>query len=488
MEDRLPLKPNRMLITPENGAAPYYATVTRADEPTQEGTPLNKATFWPDEVAELMQLDKNTLPKDGFKRLYEYTERYRAKIGDLLYTVNPKLPDGFVLTNGAIVNDKNIDEYPDYQQLIGPNKLFEPSNTKADIRQYTKGAGIAYIEDTGMWVVAVLNTNSALSILYTTQDILDISDSSQWTVNKNVLNVSPGERILSILYNNGRYVIFITDGNLGSLKIASSTDLQSWSKVSPPDSILNSYISQVFVHDNIMYLLGVYNNEVLRLWKNSDPADLSAWTQITSVSAMGNCCYSVKSPVENCYFIYYVNASERLSCAKFYPSSESVNFAVSTYNDEVCRNVFSAIIDDNGGLLICCGMGTNNVSTTTLVYFSSFSELNNAVKYRNTFSLSNRMSFRSSFTWRGKSMLSIGPGGSGINLTLAWYDAHKSEFITYAFSVTDYYQAYTETVFAYGGMIVLTESGSSNSVRLLVCGTAVPIISENNAYVAVRVE
>lgn len=39
--DRESKYPNRVLITPEDGSAPFYATLTRADEPTVLGTPLN---------------------------------------------------------------------------------------------------------------------------------------------------------------------------------------------------------------------------------------------------------------------------------------------------------------------------------------------------------------------------------------------------------------------------------------------------------------
>ena len=39
-KDRVPQKPGRVKITPENGTA-YFATMERADEPLQEGTPLN---------------------------------------------------------------------------------------------------------------------------------------------------------------------------------------------------------------------------------------------------------------------------------------------------------------------------------------------------------------------------------------------------------------------------------------------------------------
>lgn len=39
--DRKPTRPNRYKITPENGEAPYYVILERADEPTVEGTALN---------------------------------------------------------------------------------------------------------------------------------------------------------------------------------------------------------------------------------------------------------------------------------------------------------------------------------------------------------------------------------------------------------------------------------------------------------------
>ena len=43
--DRVPSKLGRVRITPENGAAPYYAVVERADEPAIEGTPLSAANL-----------------------------------------------------------------------------------------------------------------------------------------------------------------------------------------------------------------------------------------------------------------------------------------------------------------------------------------------------------------------------------------------------------------------------------------------------------
>lgn len=51
MQDRTPTpgQEGRVLITPENGS-PYYAKIEMADNPTQPGTPLNKATLLTDET------------------------------------------------------------------------------------------------------------------------------------------------------------------------------------------------------------------------------------------------------------------------------------------------------------------------------------------------------------------------------------------------------------------------------------------------------
>lgn len=39
--DRQSKYPGRVLITPEDGSPAFYATITRADEPTVAGTPLS---------------------------------------------------------------------------------------------------------------------------------------------------------------------------------------------------------------------------------------------------------------------------------------------------------------------------------------------------------------------------------------------------------------------------------------------------------------
>ena len=56
-KDRVPQKPGRVKITPENGTA-YFATLERADEPIEVGTPLNAGNF-NEMVAMIQSIDLN---------------------------------------------------------------------------------------------------------------------------------------------------------------------------------------------------------------------------------------------------------------------------------------------------------------------------------------------------------------------------------------------------------------------------------------------
>lgn len=68
MQDRVPLYPGRVTLTPVSGQANTY-DLTRADQPTQEGTPLNKASLLKDATAALFGLGTDAVPDDAFKEL-----------------------------------------------------------------------------------------------------------------------------------------------------------------------------------------------------------------------------------------------------------------------------------------------------------------------------------------------------------------------------------------------------------------------------------
>lgn len=65
MENRQPTKPGRIKLTDDSGNVKYYY-MERADEPTVEGTPLNKATLFDSENESRYAC---VLPNDALKML-----------------------------------------------------------------------------------------------------------------------------------------------------------------------------------------------------------------------------------------------------------------------------------------------------------------------------------------------------------------------------------------------------------------------------------
>ena len=63
MQDRVPLYPGRVKMTPVAGQTNTY-DLTRADQPTQEGTPLNKASLLKDATAALFGKTNAAVPDD----------------------------------------------------------------------------------------------------------------------------------------------------------------------------------------------------------------------------------------------------------------------------------------------------------------------------------------------------------------------------------------------------------------------------------------
>lgn len=77
MLDRVPLYPGRVKLTPVAGQENTY-DMTRADQATQQGTPLNKATFLKDETAALFGLQNTAVPDDALNVL----SRFQSGVGN----------------------------------------------------------------------------------------------------------------------------------------------------------------------------------------------------------------------------------------------------------------------------------------------------------------------------------------------------------------------------------------------------------------------
>lgn len=110
MQDRVPTYPGRVTLTPVPGQANTYDLV-RADDPTQEGTPLNKATFLQDSTCALLDLPNTAVPNDAFAKLALGTGMYGYLITVVDGFGNPvagMTVDGIQnRTGGACITDEN---------------------------------------------------------------------------------------------------------------------------------------------------------------------------------------------------------------------------------------------------------------------------------------------------------------------------------------------------------------------------------------------
>lgn len=86
MQDRVPLYPGRVTLTPVAGQENTF-DMARADQPTQEGTPLNKATLLKDVTASILGLPNTAVPDDAFLALI-------IGVGTYGYRVKIQLADG----------------------------------------------------------------------------------------------------------------------------------------------------------------------------------------------------------------------------------------------------------------------------------------------------------------------------------------------------------------------------------------------------------
>lgn len=84
MKDRIPTYPGRVRLTPVSGQTNIYDMV-RADEPVQEGTPLNKNTLLRDATAEALGLTADATVDEALGELKTLIDG-RAKIETGSYT------------------------------------------------------------------------------------------------------------------------------------------------------------------------------------------------------------------------------------------------------------------------------------------------------------------------------------------------------------------------------------------------------------------
>lgn len=99
MQDRVPTHPGRVTLTPVEGQANTYDMV-RADEPTEEGTPLNKASLLKDTTAALFGLTAAAVPDEVLQKVKALLNGNTTAISDLVAN-GPKIQTGSYVGTGT---------------------------------------------------------------------------------------------------------------------------------------------------------------------------------------------------------------------------------------------------------------------------------------------------------------------------------------------------------------------------------------------------
>lgn len=137
MIDRVSRFPGRVVLTPVPGQANTY-DLSRADEPSETGTPLNKATLLKDTTAALFDLGTAALPDDALS--YIGRTRLLVESGTYLGSGTSGSNNPCTLTFGF--KPEIIFVCSSSQASAGAvgNKFFAINGqTKAEVKSYTSG-------------------------------------------------------------------------------------------------------------------------------------------------------------------------------------------------------------------------------------------------------------------------------------------------------------------------------------------------------------
>jgi len=196
MKDRVSKYPGRVLMTPEDGSAPFYATMQRADEPTQPGDPLNKATLLQDDTAALFGMGSGAVPNDLFKAIGQNFINGYPQIGDLRYSVLNGIDEKWLLCNGELVRKK---DYPDLYNILPGSGASSRIGTATDV--FGSDSNLSRRIVCGGEYMVVYGTNTNINSFYVTKNIAD-----GWT--KVTLPFTYDIDSLTLCYDNGLWVAF----------------------------------------------------------------------------------------------------------------------------------------------------------------------------------------------------------------------------------------------------------------------------------------
>ncbi len=288
LKDRVPGKPGRFLVTPEDCSAPFYAQLELADEPVEPGNKVNA--------------------QNVTDTVYPLSDNMAA--GVVVQTAQPSPDDRWLLCDGAEVLRA---DHPELYDQLTPLPLQAQS-----VRTYTVNSGMTVCNVkycNGYYIACGTNAgNYKGMIAYATQL------AGPWTAVTLPTNgwKSYQTRVYDVAYGDGYYALAVEEysdnsNNRNSIRIYYTTDLQgSWSCSSGNLGFTSNQYVQIFF-TNSQFIL-VVSSDLTRIYTAKAP---TSWTKSKQLD------YQLTG-------ITYNNTRRRWECCALY-----FNYSNSIYNTSI---------------------------------------------------------------------------------------------------------------------------------------------------------
>ena len=150
MKDRVSRYPGRVKLTPVVGQENVY-DMTLADEPTENGTKLDKNTFLSDETAKFFDLGEDAVPNDVLKYIGGEQGASLVPVGTVIWFSGSTAPAGFLVCDGSHFNTAT---YPALYSVL--KKQYLPNL----IGKFVKGSETVGSTFTGSYFMESVYTGS----------------------------------------------------------------------------------------------------------------------------------------------------------------------------------------------------------------------------------------------------------------------------------------------------------------------------------------
>lgn len=285
MQDRIPLYPGRVKMTPVAGQANTYDMV-RADEPSQEGTPLNKGSLLKDSTAALFSLGTDAVPDDALRAIPDRME----PVGTVKTTVRTDLGDNWLLCNGDEINAAT---YPELAEMTGTISAGESSKYNDTDRLQARPSQnyCAFSASDGTKTVTVVHESRTLHF-YISTDLVNTAKTSY------TLRTSSSDDVLvGLNYVNGKWCLLIFnngDSKYISVKTSDTAEEGSWGNSYRIGTSEGNYVTYAEIAYSAGYYVAIIYVVASRLetFFSSQSLEVNGWTAHTQLlkDASGNNC------------------------------------------------------------------------------------------------------------------------------------------------------------------------------------------------------